>query len=215
MFAFGHLALPLAAIIALLVLFIGAKLFFLSPSDNGGSSSSGTDTTASTSDRTGNGNTASPRDDDPLRTDTDPTQTQPGSTSSSDGLYAGPIGSDGSTGTSASGGEQTASTPSSGSQGSGQSGRTSGANTPSRSSSTGSLNVKFGVQVGAFLRAEGAEALMEEMTKSGYKAAISVGESSGKTYHRVRVAAGDNRAEAEKMAAELKKKYPVLIVTNP
>ena len=215
MFAFGHFALPLAAIIALAVLFIGAKLFFLAPADNGGASTPGSGTTTA---GTGGASSSSPEDNTTSTTSggnaqSSGTITDTGSSSSSGGsLQVGPIDGDGTTGvaTTPSDGENNTATTGSGQASGGQSGQSR------PTAPTGSLNVKYGVQIGAFTRPEGAEALVEEVTKAGYRAAISVGEASGKTYHRVRVAGGDTKEEAEKVAEELKKKkYPVLVITNP
>lgn len=203
MLAFGHIALPLAAVIALGLLFVGIKLFFLSPAEKDVVevvSQPRVETQVPVT-------TTQPADPTPSPV---PENNDTAQGSQSGVLLAGPIAQNGATpsgaqsegsGAAANASPQT-STPSSPS-------------TPSASSSR-ALTSKYGVQIGAFVRAEGAEEIVQEVTKEGYVAAISPIDSSGKTYHRVRVAAGDTKEEAERLAAELKKKgYPVLVVANP
>jgi cell division septation protein DedD len=71
----------------------------------------------------------------------------------------------------------------------------------------------WAVQVGAFSKAEGADIVLAEMKKMGYTASVSKSEGSGSTFHRVRVSAGKSREEAQSLASQLEKKgYPVLVV---
>jgi cell division septation protein DedD len=71
----------------------------------------------------------------------------------------------------------------------------------------------WAVQVGAFSKESGASEVLNEMKKMGYSASISKSDASGATFHRVRVAAGKSREEAQRVASALEKKgYPVLVV---
>ncbi|MDL2263381.1 SPOR domain-containing protein [Synergistaceae bacterium OttesenSCG-928-I11] len=220
MLAFGHIALPLAAVIAVGLLFIGIKLFFLSPSETGvvevtsetpvtvvettqpDTTESAQQTADATSMVAGDGNVA-------------PSQ----ETRETAVTLAGPITQGSSTETSSASGASSAAQSSAPSRPGATTGTSSGSapQVASRPSvQTGALTSKYGVQIGAFTRQEGANSVVEEVTKQGYVAAVSSAESSGKTYHRVRVAAGDTKEEAERLAAELKQKgYPVLVVANP
>jgi hypothetical protein len=72
---------------------------------------------------------------------------------------------------------------------------------------------KWGVQVGAFVNEGSASTLVSEIKKQGYAASVSKADSSGKTFHRVRVGAGNSREDANRLAAELRQKgYPVSVV---
>jgi len=58
-----------------------------------------------------------------------------------------------------------------------------------------------------------ATTLVSEVKKQGYTASVSRADSSGKTFHRVRVNAGGTREDANRLAAELERKgYPVSVV---
>ncbi|MCL2684482.1 MAG: SPOR domain-containing protein, partial [Synergistaceae bacterium] len=74
-------------------------------------------------------------------------------------------------------------------------------------------NSKWGVQIGAFVNGNSATTLVSEVKKQGYTASVSRADSSGKTFHRVRVNAGGTREDANRLAAELERKgYPVSVV---
>lgn len=215
MLAFGHFVLPLAAIVALGLLFVGIKLFFLTPGDRGGievapptpvATEQDQDippTDSSASGETGDTGTSLIATADPVSADAQTTDAAPGGTSQA--VLAGPIGGGANTqATRPSGG--TPATPAT----------TTPAEPPAPSRPRVSPNVRWGVQIGAFQKEEGAKTLMDEVTKAGYTASISTAKnSSGTTFHRVRVAAGNNRDDAAKLAVELEKKgYPVLVVSN-
>ena len=82
--------------------------------------------------------------------------------------------------------------------------------TPSKETSAQS---KWAVQIGAFVNADSAAELAEQVKKQGYTPTISKGEASGKEYHRVRVGSSASREDAAKLASELEGKgYPVSVV---
>ena len=228
MLAFGHFVLPLAAIVALGLLFVGIKLFFLTPNDRGGVEVTPTQTVAGT-EQIGSSTETTPADETgeagaPLIAEGGGSTdiSTPGATTegTSSTLLAGPIGP----GSSSSGGSSTpgvrtneqATQPSSGASTQGT--RPSGGQTPPSTGSRSrvSANARWGVQIGAFQKAEGAETLIKEVTKQGYTASVSTAKnSSGTTFHRVRVAAGNTRDDAARLAVELEKKgYPVLVIQN-
>ncbi len=81
------------------------------------------------------------------------------------------------------------------------------------SPTTAKAGSKWGVQIGAFTKEEGAQTLSTQAKKDGYATTISATDASGTKYYRVRVSAGDTREKAEKLAAELEKKgYPVAVL---
>jgi cell division septation protein DedD len=208
MLAFGHIVLPLAAVIAVGLLFIGIKLFFLSPPD-----SNIVEIMPQTP-------VVAAEPEEPVRAEPTPEPVEapvPAESvpASRESVFvavelASPISQTSSEG--ASSVVRTTSPSRAGRETTPSASRAS-----SRPSSHArSLTSKYGVQIGAFTREEGAKSVVNEVTKQGYTAAVSVAESSGKTYHRVRVAAGNTKEEADRFAAELKQKgYPVLVVTNP
>ena len=76
-----------------------------------------------------------------------------------------------------------------------------------------SANSKWGVQIGSFGGKDGAEAVKQQAAKAGYSSVISSAAVGGKTFFRVTVPAGNDRAGAENMAARLKNSgFPVLVV---
>ncbi|MGI6252630.1 MAG: SPOR domain-containing protein [Aminivibrio sp.] len=72
---------------------------------------------------------------------------------------------------------------------------------------------KWGVQIGSFGAREGAETVRQQASKAGYSSAISSAVVGGKTFYRVTVPAGNDRAGAENLAGRLKSSgFPVLVV---
>lgn len=224
MLAFGHIALPIAAVVAVCLLFVGVKLFFLSPSEDEIMEFEP-------------GNVAAPQDVNDAKTKdtvkTDPAAQQtavvqqkndpapaksgqnsaPSNGSSQPAQLAGPIGS-----------SQTTSAPKPATP---QKPTTSTAQpakpkpatpTPQKTTTTTTPPAQsggFSVQIGAFTRIEGAEEVVKSARSMGYSPRISSVESSGRTYHRVRINAGTSRADADKLAAELEKRgFPVAVVAN-
>ncbi len=71
----------------------------------------------------------------------------------------------------------------------------------------------WGVQVGAFTQQEQAVTLMRELQKTEKNVLVTTGVVNGKTYYRVRVVGGKNREDAERLERELRRKgYPTLVV---
>ncbi|NLO56329.1 MAG: SPOR domain-containing protein [Thermovirga sp.] len=68
------------------------------------------------------------------------------------------------------------------------------------------------VQIGAFSLKESAETLVGEVRDKNFNAYVTRAEVGGKTYYRVRVPAGDQKVEADNLARELASKgYPTLV----
>lgn len=72
---------------------------------------------------------------------------------------------------------------------------------------------KWGVQIGSFGAKDGAETVRQQAAKAGYSSVISSAVVGGKTFFRVTVPAGNDRGGAENLAARLKSSgFPVLVV---
>jgi len=71
----------------------------------------------------------------------------------------------------------------------------------------------WGVQVGAFTSQDMAKGLASKLRANGENVIVVQADISGKTYFRVRVVAGSTRQDAEKKAQVLKSQgYPTLVV---
>ena len=217
-FTFGHFALPIAAVIALGLLFVGIKLFFLSPPKQAGipvtreTFVSGThdspaplfeepDFSLADEGLFGDGLQAA----EPEKTETTEIAI----------VLAGPLTARGtpaaSSGTTSAKADAKKAAPAV---------SVPAANTkkaqpasPPRTNTAPAANSKWGVQIGAFVNANSATTLVSEVQKKGYTASVSKVDSSGKTFHRVRVGAGSTREDANRLAVELERKgYPVSVV---
>ncbi len=72
---------------------------------------------------------------------------------------------------------------------------------------------RWGVQIGSFTSRDSAESLRQQVSKSGYSTAITAAVVGGKTFYRVTVAAGKERSSAVSLSSTLKQAgYPVLVV---
>ena len=72
---------------------------------------------------------------------------------------------------------------------------------------------RWGVQIGSFGAKDGAETVRQQAAKAGYSSVISSAVVGGKTFFRVTVPAGNDRAGAENLAGRLKSSgFPVLVV---
>jgi cell division septation protein DedD len=214
MFAFGHFALPIAALVAVGLLFVGIKLFFLTPSGNGTGTEvpiegpGGSDFAAVSFDEFEDESpdltfAALPDETPPELPKTpavgpivEPIDTVPSGVKPPAPVTpvkpAKPV-------------KPAAVKKTPAAMTTAQKQEKKPAQTPS---GTG-----WAVQVGAFSKAEGASIVMGEMKKMGYAASVSKSETSGSTFHRVRVSAGKSREEAQRLASLLEKKgYPVLVV---
>jgi cell division septation protein DedD len=219
-FTFGHFALPVAAVIALALLFVGIKLFFLMPAGRIGIEVVPAPIGLSEQ------SAQNPQIAAPLASESSESVTSggegtdPGAPAAGTAIVlAGPIAPNGTSSgarTSAPAADpapaRTASAantvrnpqPAAG---------TAAAKPRGNSGAVLGANGKWAVQIGAFVKQEGASTLLSEVKKQGYVASISKVDSSGKTFHRVRVSAGNSREDAAKLAAELERKgYPVAVV---
>lgn len=226
MLAFGHIALPLAAVIAVGLLFIGIKLFFLTPPEDDAVEITPQSSYSAQAEPTRNDpvpetvETTSQPDDDDLKAEA------PAPSANDTVALARPVG----------GGDaapaqqatkpkqqntkpqtppakpQNAAAKESGAQK--QQAQSAQPSKPQQKPQGGAAS--FGVQIGAFSKKEGAESVAKDAAKLGYSATISQGQNSGKTYFRVRVPAGKTRDDAARVAAELEKHgFPVAIIANP
>ncbi|MDR1132867.1 MAG: SPOR domain-containing protein [Synergistaceae bacterium] len=205
---FGHFALPVAAVVALGLLFVGIKLFFLTPSDSGAVKIAHIDTPVFSEEPA-----AIADEPDFTLAGGYPEIIEPERLEVTDVpmVLASPLAQSG----------QAARTSS------GTSSQAAGAkNTQKRASDAGAAKTarpapaaaasaasKWGVQIGAFVNEGSASTLVSEVKKQGYPVSVSKADSSGKTFHRVRVGAGNSREDANRLAAELRGKgYPVSVV---
>jgi cell division septation protein DedD len=208
MFAFGHFALPIAALIAVGLLFVGIKLFFLTSSD----SQTEAEISVINPDPQSNGldeefaETSQELDIYAISQESIPEASQIVVVAPPEPIV-GPIGTkDNAASVTRQQPVNTASTAT-------PTKKPQPARNQRRPATQGTSSAAWAVQVGAFSKAEGANTVLDQVKKQGYSASISKTETSGSTFHRVRVAAGKSREEAQRLAAELEKKgYPVLVV---
>ncbi|MDR3254796.1 MAG: SPOR domain-containing protein [Synergistaceae bacterium] len=208
MLAFGHFALPVAAMVALGLLFVGIKLFFLTPVTRHGGVELG-------------GPIAQGQQESEYKfADEIPIEPAQGqfavmNVQESDAArfeagtrLAGPMT------TNDSGGRVQAPKPAQASKPQASAKPSTKPSATTKKVQNTPTNGKWSVQIGAFSNAAGASTVVSEMKKQGYTASISQSSAaSGSTFHRVRVAAGNSKEEAGRLAAELEKKgYPVLVV---
>ncbi|MDR1965611.1 MAG: SPOR domain-containing protein [Synergistaceae bacterium] len=214
-FTFGHFALPIAAVIALVLLFVGVKLFFLTPPKRIGVEV----TRAPEASQAQSGATAAADAPDfelapPLRAAEGielSGQERPETTNISI-VLASPLTQTGAA-AKATSGKTAAQGSNAATRSQPQRAAPAAKTAPSAQPGKPSASAKWGVQVGAFVNESSASTLMSEVSKQGYQATVSKVDSSGKTLHRVRIGAGDTRNAAETLAAELKQKgYPVSVV---
>ena len=72
---------------------------------------------------------------------------------------------------------------------------------------------RWGVQIGSFSMKEGAETVKQQAAKAGYSAVISSALVGGKNFYRVTVPAGNERLNADALSEKLKKLgFPVFVV---
>ena len=208
-FTFGHFALPVAAVIALGLLFVGIKLFFLTPPQTVGVEVVSDEGLAS---RQG---PAAPIMEQPdfALADSDygvkPVPGEPEKLETTDVsiILAGPLTQTGSP-------AKTPAAPAASKTAVKRETAPIAVKTQTTpAAAKANPNAKWGVQIGAFVNESSASTLLSDVKKQGYLASISKVDSSGKTFHRVRVGAGSTRADAAHLAAELKQKgYPVSVV---
>ncbi|MDR1916139.1 MAG: SPOR domain-containing protein [Synergistaceae bacterium] len=222
-FTFGHFALPVAAVIAVGLLFVGIKLFFLTPPDKIGIEVIHSEA----SERPQGAETQITPPQKPAVQEETGTLTSLGTVApeavatGQSVILAGPIAPNGKAArvpyVPPSGSTATRSDSAKGKDSKTPTAQTNATksqrNTQRASQAT---NGKWAVQIGAFVKQEGASTLLSAVKKQGYVASISRVDSSGKTFHRVRVDAGNSKENAAKLATELEKKgYPVAVVPVP
>ena len=72
---------------------------------------------------------------------------------------------------------------------------------------------RWGVQIGAFSTKEAAESVRQQASKSGYSTTVAAAVVGGKTLYRVTVPAGKDRASADSLSQKLQKAgFPVFVV---
>ncbi|MDR1580332.1 MAG: SPOR domain-containing protein [Synergistaceae bacterium] len=207
---FGHFALPVAAVVALGLLFVGIKLFFLTPDNHGAAEITRIETPVFSEQPA-----ALADEPDFMLAESDPEIIVPEKLETTDVslVLASPLTQSGNPARASSGtAEQTAGTKNTQKRASAAS-----AAKTSRPASTAaakpSTNAKWGVQVGSFVNEGSASTLVSEIKKQGYSASVSKADLSGKTFHRVRVEAGNSREDADSLAVKLRDKgYPVSVV---
>ncbi len=75
-------------------------------------------------------------------------------------------------------------------------------------------NSRWGVQIGSFSARRSAETVQQQAERAGFRATILTGKVRGKTYYRVTVPAGNTRAEAVSLSQRLTKSgFPVFVVS--
>ncbi|MDR3165517.1 MAG: SPOR domain-containing protein [Synergistaceae bacterium] len=204
---FGHFALPIAAAVALGLLFVGIKLFFLTSSDRGAAEIARVET---------------PVFSEPAAVLDEPDFMLAGApemiiepekleieTTDIPIVLASPLTQFGRAARVSSG----TSGQASGSKNTQKSASAAGAAKTVSPAAASAAKSKWGVQVGAFVNEGSASSLVSEIKKQGYSASVSKADSAGKTFHRVRVGAGNSREDADRLAVELSKKgYPVSVV---
>lgn len=75
-------------------------------------------------------------------------------------------------------------------------------------------NSRWGVQIGSFTARQSAETVRRQAQRAGFKASILTGKVRGKTYYRVTVPAGNTRTEAVSLSKRLANSgFPVFVVS--
>lgn len=210
MLAFGQIVLPIAALIAVGLLFVGVKLFFLTPPDRGG---------IEVFAQTGNLKAEDPVIAKPEEKSNDPIPPVQQTTPNQKIPMAGPVNPVRQTQSTRSEtkpaipNQQTAkpATKTDKQPAANQTSKPAAIQTSQPAQTTASA--KWTVQIGAFSKEDGAKSLSDKAKKEGYPTSISTtNSSSGTKLYRVRINAGDTREKADILAAELEKKgYPVSV----
>ena len=74
-------------------------------------------------------------------------------------------------------------------------------------------NSRWGVQIGSFTARDGAETVRQQAARAGFSSVITSALVNGKTYFRVTVPAGNDRQQANNLAEKLTKAgFPVFVV---
>ena len=201
MFAFGQLMLPIVGIIAVGLLVIGVKLFFL-PTSKGGSLYQPEVSRSVTATPT--------RSLQPEELD-NPSASNAASVQKGDGPVAIPVGQSQATGI----------TPSTKTNGQKQAVEKTavpakpvpGSEKPIATTVPSPTSGNWTVQIGAFTDKGQAEQLANKARKEGYTVLVAQGDVKGVLYYRVRIVAGKSRGEALELEKKLKASgYPTYVV---
>ncbi len=192
MFAFGQIMLPLVGIVAVAILILGIKMFFLPPKS---------------------GDTSKPavKQEESISAFVPKQNSVPSSSAAKEEakgkvVMAVPVGKAPiAEQRSASSSQAEQPTPSNVTTS-----KTTSAVAPSATSVA--KETKWCVQVGSFTERARAESVMRSLKEKGYNGLIAQAEVSGKTYFRVRVPAGNSREEANALENKLKGDgFPTLV----
>jgi cell division protein FtsN len=191
MFAFGQIMLPLVGIVAVAILILGIKMFFLPPKS---------------------GDTSRPavKQEEPVSASVPKQNSVPSSSAAKEApkgkvVMAVPVGKAPATEQGVSPSKAEPPTPSNIATS-----KTTSAVAPPATSAV--KETKWCVQVGSFTERARAESVMRSLKEKGYNGLIAQVEVSGKTYFRVRVPAGNSREEANALENKLKGDgFPTLV----
>jgi cell division protein FtsN len=206
---FGDIMLPVIGLVAVGLLIVGVKMFFLS----GDKSSSYSPPPART--RPATPQKAPVKEAIPVSAQPSPPADQ--KTEGKGGgevALAVPSGSSGKAAPTAQGESPIASPPESKPEGAAKKPLPKKPPVPVQKPTTPSMkDSRWGVQIGAFSSKESAESLRKQASKSGYSTAVTTAVVEGKTFYRVTVPAGKERPSAVSLSEKLQKAgYPVLVV---
>ncbi|MDO9508052.1 MAG: SPOR domain-containing protein [Thermovirgaceae bacterium] len=188
-FAFGHIMLPLVGVLALGLLVLGVRLLFVTP---------------------GNQVTypESPGQTEPEQTDNNPAPALPQEQADPAQIVAVPVDENQEPGGGSSPAVQKEPKAAAKTEPAISPQSTVQKSLPSAPVSSGA----WVVQIGAFTTKDSAEILAREARGKSYEAFVFKAEVGGKTYYRVRIGAGSQRSDAEKLAGDLASKgYPTLV----
>lgn len=194
MFAFGQIMLPLVGIVAVAILILGIKMFFLPPKsvDTSKPLIKAEEAVSSASAPVKNDTTSSPITKEAPKEKV---------------VMAVPVGK-----SSVSEQSKDLSQP----KPSAPSNLAAGKTTPAAAPPTASAvkEAKWCVQVGSFTERVRAESVIQTLKEKGYSGVIVQAGISGKTYFRVRVPAGNSREEAKALESKLKGDgFPTLVTS--
>jgi cell division septation protein DedD len=85
---------------------------------------------------------------------------------------------------------------------------------PPSAPSSAPANSRWGVQIGSFTARASAETVRQQAERAGFNALITTAQVSGKTYFRITVPAGKNRTDAVALSQRLTRAgFPVFVVS--
>lgn len=204
MVAFGHLMLPVVGIIAIGLLVVGVKLFFLVPPPEEPSAISMAMPTVSP---TPSSSLQAALPD--LRPSEDHSSALSGNIKEPGRIVAVPLGTFSGTATGLKKPEERLLTPTPRVLIGGKT--LSG--TLSADTTRSVAEARWGIQIGAFTERLQADHLKEQALRQGYLVVVTEAHIKGKMYYRVRVVGGKNRSDAETLRGKLQQQgYPTILV---